>query len=477
MYEYTNSVIERFEFSGRVIEIQLGDITEVTADVIVSSDDNHITMGGGVSLSILNAGGEEIWNESRKYVPAQLGTAVVTPAGRLHAKYVFHAIVIDFDQGIWPNGNVVQSATTSCFTEAERLNCRTLALPALGTGAGGLVSETTAQAMISAILKALKQCVVLQKVIIVLNRRDTLFDFFKYALEKTIKEEYEEKLEALRRDKEKLLTELREKTPYQNLPFPIAVTRRIIEGHSVFHSKFTATIECAESVVRYCGAIVLAEQLRIDPTKGRTLFKYFNRYANFGSWIEKLEEALHFLKGNESTFSIIPEIQAFYFSKHRGHIRRIKEIRDEKHGHGGTLSDSAYKDLYEGLICELDATLEGLAFMTEYPLIVVTQTDVREMDFEYQIVKLMGDNVIFTKDTLHTTSLRLAKDTPYILDERRQQVLSLPPFLIFETCPNCHIQETFFLEHTSSDELTYHTHRANHRLYTKKYLERFTKTA
>lgn len=473
MYNNKNSVIQKFEFSNKVIEIHSGDITDVFADVIVSSDDNHITMSGGVSRSISNAGGEELWNESRKFVPAQLGMAIVTSAGRLHAKYVFHAIVIDLDKWIWPDERIIYSVTTSCLAEAERLNCHVLAMPALGTGTGGLFSETTAQAMISAILKELKHSIVLQKVIIVLNRSDTLFDFFKYTIEKTIEIEYEEKLEKLQSDKEKLLAELQQRSPYQNLPFPIAILRRLIEMHDSFHSKFTATIECTESIIRYCGSIVLAEQLRFDPSKKEALFKFFNVYAGFGSWIRHLEDTLMLLKGKEAIHPIIPEIQTFYFSKNRSRIDKIKEIRDKNLGHGGTLFDNVYKEQYEDLICELDAILQGLSFLTDYPLIVVTDIDIQELDFEYQIMKLMGDNVVFPKDTLRSGSLRLAKDTPYILDKNRIYALPLKPFLIFESCPYCHTQETFFLEKTESDKLSYHTHRSNHRLSTKKYLDCF----
>jgi O-acetyl-ADP-ribose deacetylase (regulator of RNase III) len=84
-----------YTFEKSRINIVFGDITSSTAQVIVSSDDYYITMGGGVSGAILRAGGQEIMIDAAKKVPAKLGDVVVTTAGRLKAQYVFHAITIE----------------------------------------------------------------------------------------------------------------------------------------------------------------------------------------------------------------------------------------------------------------------------------------------------------------------------------------------------------------------------------------------
>jgi O-acetyl-ADP-ribose deacetylase (regulator of RNase III) len=55
-----------YGFGQSVLILQFGDITESKADVIVSSDDAYISMGGGVSASILRAGGQEIIIDAAK---------------------------------------------------------------------------------------------------------------------------------------------------------------------------------------------------------------------------------------------------------------------------------------------------------------------------------------------------------------------------------------------------------------------------
>ena len=188
----------------------------------------------------------------------------------------------------------------------------------------------------------------------------------------------------------------------------------------------------------------------------------------------QLETTLECLK-RKASFPIISEIQSFYFSPNKGHIKEIIKARNDEHAHGATLIENAYKPLYENIVYKLDKILENANFLSEFPLIVVTQIDILEGGFEYEVVKIMGDNIIFPKDTLHFQDLRLSRNILYLLDKEQQQILPLAPFLIFEVCPYCHIQETFFLEITNDKLSTYHTYRANHRLKTEKYLRNFGK--
>jgi O-acetyl-ADP-ribose deacetylase (regulator of RNase III) len=55
-------------------------------------------MGGGVSRSISRAGGEAIVQDARKHVPLGIGDVAVTSAGHLPAKYVFHAVTLDYSK-------------------------------------------------------------------------------------------------------------------------------------------------------------------------------------------------------------------------------------------------------------------------------------------------------------------------------------------------------------------------------------------
>ena len=63
-----------------------GDIVQSTCEVLVSSDDANLSMGGGVSHAIMTAGGSQFLQyEAWKKPQSRLGDIVVTSAGALPA--------------------------------------------------------------------------------------------------------------------------------------------------------------------------------------------------------------------------------------------------------------------------------------------------------------------------------------------------------------------------------------------------------
>ena len=77
------------------VSIVFGDITESKLEVIASSDDTLITMSGGVSAAILNKGGIQIQLDAQKQLPSTIGDVVVSSAGKMPQKYIFHCLTID----------------------------------------------------------------------------------------------------------------------------------------------------------------------------------------------------------------------------------------------------------------------------------------------------------------------------------------------------------------------------------------------
>ena len=49
-----------YQFGHSRLTVQFGDISTSQAEVLVSSDDRYLTMGGGVSAAIRGAGGNAI---------------------------------------------------------------------------------------------------------------------------------------------------------------------------------------------------------------------------------------------------------------------------------------------------------------------------------------------------------------------------------------------------------------------------------
>jgi O-acetyl-ADP-ribose deacetylase (regulator of RNase III) len=140
-----------YQIGNRTFQVTFGNLSEVSADALVSSDDSYLSMGGGVSAALSNAGGGQVGIDARKHIPLALGDVVVTTAGSLPAKYIFHGVTIDFDQMTRPDADCVSRIVARCLDLAETLRLHHVAFPALGTGLGGFPFELAAEAMTRAI--------------------------------------------------------------------------------------------------------------------------------------------------------------------------------------------------------------------------------------------------------------------------------------------------------------------------------------
>lgn len=152
--------------------VQYADLATVNAEALVSSDDNYLSMSGGVSAALLHAGGEEISQAAQKCVPVPLGDVAVTTAGKLRARFIFHVITIDYDQMILPSEEVLRSGTRKCLSLCESLGLKTIAFPALGTGVGGFSFAKAAEVMTKTIADHLLSNTIIKTVTLTLLARE-----------------------------------------------------------------------------------------------------------------------------------------------------------------------------------------------------------------------------------------------------------------------------------------------------------------
>jgi O-acetyl-ADP-ribose deacetylase (regulator of RNase III) len=130
------------------LEVLEGDITRLDVDAIANAANDALWMGAGVAGAIKRAGGDEIEEEALSKGPIPVGDAVATGAGRLSARWVVHGAVMG--QDLETNTELVERTTRRCLEVADELGARSLALPAFGTGVGGLPVEDAARVMVAA---------------------------------------------------------------------------------------------------------------------------------------------------------------------------------------------------------------------------------------------------------------------------------------------------------------------------------------
>jgi O-acetyl-ADP-ribose deacetylase len=129
------------------LEVVEGDIAALDVDAIANAANNRLWMGAGVAGAIKRAGGAEIEREAVAKGPIEIGEAVATGAGSLNARYVIHGAVMG--QDLRTDAGLVRQTTRRCLEVADELECRSLALPAFGTGVGGFPLEDCAEIMVA----------------------------------------------------------------------------------------------------------------------------------------------------------------------------------------------------------------------------------------------------------------------------------------------------------------------------------------
>jgi O-acetyl-ADP-ribose deacetylase len=151
--------------SGRIV-LREGDISEEEVDAIVNAANSALLLGAGVAGAIREKGGPEIQAECDGLAPIAVGDAVVTGAGQLRARFVIHAA------GMPPGGSASAESVRSCvrrsFELAAERGCRTLAIPAIGAGIGGLSVQRCAEILLEEARAHLSGATPLEEIRIVL---------------------------------------------------------------------------------------------------------------------------------------------------------------------------------------------------------------------------------------------------------------------------------------------------------------------
>jgi O-acetyl-ADP-ribose deacetylase len=141
------------------IRLVEGDITRFAADAIVNAANSALAGGGGVDGAIHRAGGPGIMEDLRRRYGAQrscpTGSAVVSAAGLLDARWVIHAVGPIWWGGTAGEAALLASAYLTSLRLADDLGARHVAFPSISTGAYGYPLEQAAPVALEAVARGL----------------------------------------------------------------------------------------------------------------------------------------------------------------------------------------------------------------------------------------------------------------------------------------------------------------------------------
>jgi O-acetyl-ADP-ribose deacetylase (regulator of RNase III) len=155
---------ERTWLGGR-IALAVGDLTLLDVDAIVNAANGSLLGGGGVDGAIHRRAGPGLLEECRTLGGARPGEVKLTRGHALRARHVLHAV-----GPVWRGGGEGEPETlAACYRNALRLaeghGLRSVAFPAISTGAYGYpVADATAIA-VREVRAALARTAALERVV------------------------------------------------------------------------------------------------------------------------------------------------------------------------------------------------------------------------------------------------------------------------------------------------------------------------
>jgi O-acetyl-ADP-ribose deacetylase (regulator of RNase III) len=145
------------EFMNGRVSVLVGDITLQQVDAIVNAANSTLLGGGGVDGAIHRAGGAAILAECRELrrtrYPAGLpaGEAVATTAGKLRARLVIHTVGPVYGRHNGREPELLAACYLNSLRLADENGLRSIAFPAISTGAYGYPREEAARVASEAI--------------------------------------------------------------------------------------------------------------------------------------------------------------------------------------------------------------------------------------------------------------------------------------------------------------------------------------
>jgi O-acetyl-ADP-ribose deacetylase (regulator of RNase III) len=152
----------------------VGDITDIEADAIVNAANSLLMGGGGVDGAIHRKAGPKLHEECKRTRATEwpdglpIGKVVMTSGGNLKAKYVIHTVGPVWHGGFQSEEKQLAEAYGNSLKLARSKGLKTIAFPAISTGAFGYPIDKAAHVAVVTVKSFLEKNNELEKVIFVL---------------------------------------------------------------------------------------------------------------------------------------------------------------------------------------------------------------------------------------------------------------------------------------------------------------------
>jgi O-acetyl-ADP-ribose deacetylase (regulator of RNase III) len=165
------------------IELINGDITLLDVDAIVNAANTSLLGGGGVDGAIHRAAGPALLAECAKLNGCETGQSKITEGYKLKAKHVIHTVGPVWHGGYSDENLLLASCYQTSLELAKEKKIKTIAFPAISTGAYGFPKDIAALIAVNETKRFLKKNSYPQTVIFVTYGDDN-YEFYRKLLDK-----------------------------------------------------------------------------------------------------------------------------------------------------------------------------------------------------------------------------------------------------------------------------------------------------
>ena len=130
-------------------EIVRNDITAMVVDAIVNTANPRPVIGAGVDAMIHEKAGPRLLEARQKIGSIAVGSAAITDAFDLPARFVIHTAGPVWRGGFWGESMLLRSCYDSALILALEKGCRSIAFPLISTGTYGFPKDKALQIAIS----------------------------------------------------------------------------------------------------------------------------------------------------------------------------------------------------------------------------------------------------------------------------------------------------------------------------------------
>jgi len=142
----------QYEYNGTQFEAVFGKIEERECDAIALPTSPSLLMDSGITAKIKTIAGPAVEEEAVSLAPGMQGDALMTGAGDIACRQIFHCVMLDDSKHASPDS--LRMCVKTVFGKAEKQGLKNLAFPAIGASFPGLDPKTATEIIVEQAIKS-----------------------------------------------------------------------------------------------------------------------------------------------------------------------------------------------------------------------------------------------------------------------------------------------------------------------------------